>query len=266
LIVPIDYPTIQAAIDASSDDDTVLVVAGVYTGSGSEVIKTRGRAITIQSLAGADVTTIDGEGLRRVVTCSNSESSSTVIDGFTITGGTADWGGGIYCGGVSPTFTNCIITDNTATTRGGGAYTFQGSPTFTGCSWISNTSVYGGGLYSSNASPQIVGGAFENNTATESGGAIYGSSGNLTITDTSLCHNLPSHISGQWIDGGNNTLTDSCQGCPGDIGEADSIVNSTDVQALLVFWGSSNVYADLDGNGLVGIEDLLIMLTSWGPC
>ena len=128
LIVPLDYPTIQAAIDASSNGDTVLVVAGTYTGSGSEVIKTRGRGITIRSLAGAAVTTIDGEGLRHVVSCTNNESSTTIIEGFTITGGAGNWGGGIFCGGSSPSFTDCIITDNTATTRGGGAYTI---PVFT---------------------------------------------------------------------------------------------------------------------------------------
>ena len=61
-------------------------------------------------------------------------------------------------------------------------------------------------------------------------------------------------------------MADSCQGCAGDIGEADSIINSTDVHALLNIWGLSNEYADLDGNGSVGIGDLLIMLTSWGPC
>ncbi|MBT4768413.1 MAG: hypothetical protein HOO04_08625 [Phycisphaerae bacterium] len=266
LIVPLDYPTIQAAIDASSNGDTVLVVAGTYTGSGSEVIKTRGRGITIRSLAGAAVTTIDGEGLRHVVSCTNNESSTTIIEGFTITGGAGNWGGGIFCGGSSPSFTDCIITDNTATTRGGGAYTFQCSPIFTGCVWSSNTSEYGAAIYSSNASPTIVGGEFKNNTASASGGALHGSSGGITLVGASLCHNLPSHISGQWVDGGDNTMNDTCQGCATDIGEGDSIINSLDIQSLLDVWGSTNETADFDGSGFVGIGDLLIMLASWGPC
>ena len=266
LLVPTDYATIQSAIDVSTDGDTVLVAPGTYTGTGSQVIKLKGRAIEVRSIGGAAVTTIDGESLRQGVVCSSNESSSTIINGFTITGGAANWGGGIYCGGSSPTFRDCVITGNTASTRGGGAYVFQGSPTFDACTWTSNTSDAGAAIYASNASPALIGCSFKHNSATTTGGAIHASSGGLMLSGSELCHNLPNHVSGDWMDGGSNTMSDGCQGCAADIGTMDSVVDQTDVQAMIAAWGTSGDLADLDGDGSVGIGDLLILLTSWGPC
>lgn len=41
------------------------------------------------------VTTIHGDG-GTVVTCDRGEGADTVLDGFAITGGSADFGGGLY--------------------------------------------------------------------------------------------------------------------------------------------------------------------------
>src|SRR5260221_9741131 len=54
--VPADRATIQAAILAASNGDTVLVSPGIYR----ERIDFSRKAITVKSLSGPDVTTIDG--------------------------------------------------------------------------------------------------------------------------------------------------------------------------------------------------------------
>ena len=107
--VPADQPTIQAAINAAtSGSDEVLVAPGTY----NEIIDLLGKAITVRSTGGAAVTTIDGTGLSdSVVKCASGEGPDTILDGFTITGGTGGntsesgdpVGGGMFNSGSNPT-------------------------------------------------------------------------------------------------------------------------------------------------------------------
>ncbi len=93
--VPADQPTIQAGIDASSDGDTVLVAEGTYL----ENINFNGMAITVASEFSIDGDTshiantiIDGSepddpDQGSVVTFNSDEDTTSVLYGFTITGG-----------------------------------------------------------------------------------------------------------------------------------------------------------------------------------
>ena len=111
--VPIDYSSIQAGINAVFPGDTVLVAAGTYY----ENINFKGKAITVASYFLIDEDTthvnstiIDGSGpvdpnKGSVVSFVSREDTTSVIFGFTITGGSgtfyvpnsAQAGGGIYC-------------------------------------------------------------------------------------------------------------------------------------------------------------------------
>jgi hypothetical protein len=120
--VPSDYPTIQEGVDGAAAGDTVLVAPGTYYGSpGSANCVVLDKGITLTSEGGAAVTTIDGEGTRRVV--SSTTSQPRTIQGFTITRGFADKGAGLYVGsqGVSMIQDN-IFEANSATSQGGGIY------------------------------------------------------------------------------------------------------------------------------------------------
>jgi len=46
----------------------------------------------------------------------------------------------------------------------------------------------------------------------------------------------------------------------------DGVVGGDDLSLLFAAWGSSNAAADLDGNGIVDGIDLGILLSSWGTC
>ncbi len=78
------YCSIQTAIDAAVVTDEIVVAPGTYF----ETINFLGKAITLRSSDGPEVTTIDAEGMGTVVTCESGEVQDTVLDGFTVTGGT----------------------------------------------------------------------------------------------------------------------------------------------------------------------------------
>ncbi|MBN1352602.1 right-handed parallel beta-helix repeat-containing protein [candidate division KSB1 bacterium] len=107
--VPASYNTIQSAINYANNGDTILVAAGIYY----ENINFKGKAIIVKSEAGPEATIIDGSQAGSVVTFSSGEDTTSVISGFTITNGKAQYGAGIYiCDGSSPKIINNIITMN----------------------------------------------------------------------------------------------------------------------------------------------------------
>jgi hypothetical protein len=121
ITVPGDHPTIQSAIDAAVAGDTVLVAPGTYF----ENINFRGKAITVESDQGPEVTIIDGDLAGSVVTFSSGEGPASVLRGFTLQRGNAsgiygDYGGGVRIKGSSPTIQGDIITNNAACGSGGG--------------------------------------------------------------------------------------------------------------------------------------------------
>ena len=170
LRVPQDFPTIQAAIDAASESDTVIVSEGTY----HENIRFNGKGIVVTSNFRSTHdwqtvwnTTIDGstatdKNFGSTVQFLNSEDSTAVLDGFTITGGTGTkWvfglstpqeGGGIVLCYSSATVKNNIVMKNTTRTSsgvtggGGGISSLYGNPTICGNVIMSNLSGYAGGI------------------------------------------------------------------------------------------------------------------------
>lgn len=148
--VPADYSSIQSAINAAPAGGTVIVAPGTYFGA----IDFGGKVCVLRSSGGPDVTTIHGGGNSlHVVRFTSGETPETVLDGFTITGGNANFvypdnhGGGIFIVESSPTVRNCRITGNNAT-YGGGAAVLAASAEFKSCRFDMNTAEHGGGLFS----------------------------------------------------------------------------------------------------------------------
>jgi hypothetical protein len=116
LHVPAGYVTIQAAIDASSHGDEILVASGTYTGAGNRDIDFHGKRILVRSEGGAGATIIDCQGSpssrHRGFWFRTNETRESVLDGFTIRNGyigPGSNGGGILCEYASPTVRRCVI-------------------------------------------------------------------------------------------------------------------------------------------------------------
>lgn len=142
-IVPEDYTSIQSAIDASVDGDTIFVLPGTY----KENINFNGKEIIVCSTEPdnpdiVETTIIDGGNKGTVVTLNSSETSSSVLDGFTITNGDAGTsnGGGILIANTSnPVIKNCIINNNTAQYGAGICVSDQSQPVIENNIFTSNS-------------------------------------------------------------------------------------------------------------------------------
>lgn len=145
LFVPSQYSTIQAAVTASQNGDTIHVAPGVYF----ESVNYSGRNVVLRSEQGPALTTIDAGGQGSVIRILSGEGPGAVLEGFTIRGGDATRGGGILIdGGSSPTIRGNWILSNTASSGAGLASDGQSSPRIEANLFEGNiASLGGGGMY-----------------------------------------------------------------------------------------------------------------------
>lgn len=206
LEVPVAFSTIQAAINAANDGDTVLVDPGTYF----ENIDFQGKLITVESAQGPSVTTIDGGRVAPVVNFSHSETTAAVLQGFTIRNGnaTASYqyvGGGVHMVGASPTVIGNVITSNVMCAGGGGISIQGGSPliednTISGNSILGCSGAAGGGIeVQSFGSAQIVHNVITNNSSDWGGGISLNSAGTPTLRGNTITNNSTRQFEGGGI-------------------------------------------------------------------
>jgi len=200
--IPDDFATIQAGINSSVAGDTILVAPGEYF----ENLNFTGKNIVVCSnfamsgnISDIETTIINGSNPADPDTAScvlivSGEDSTTVLQGFTITGGNGTkWedehqpglyyteGGGILIQYSAPTIKNNIIRNNKATnfgsgivSAGGGAIRCgDGNPHILNNLIVYNQGRYGGGLVLNYSGAEIKNNVFAYNT----GGQDYGGGG-----------------------------------------------------------------------------------------
>ena len=223
--VPADSPSIQDGILAADPGDVVVVAPGTYT----EHIDFKGKAVTVQSASGPEVTTIDGGSVigADVVRFVTNEGLGSVLRGFTIqNAGIGSRAIGIYgasptitentvrltngtsaigVSGGSPELTRNLVTDNVGCPGGAGIDLSFSSAVVQGNRITNNRlgcvggNVGGAGIrIIGGGAAQIIGNTIEGNDATGSPGggiALFGA-GTPIIRDNLIRNNVASEGGG----------------------------------------------------------------------
>lgn len=180
-------------------------------------------------------------------------------------------GGGMWNNAGSLTVENCAFVANqcraSISAEGGGMYNWNSSPNTINCTFTTNNvlvvvgqfggsaNARGAGMFNSSASsnPALINCFFATNSATVynksgetpgDGGGIYSLDGVPVLSGTSFCMNSPNDIDGAWTDNGSNSFNNCDNLCP----------------------PTSKCDADVNGDGVVNVNDLLEVLAAWGPC
>ena len=205
---------------------TITLTYGVLTMNNSATT-------TIQG-PGANLLTVDGRGKGRVF---DIEGGSAALSGLTITGGKADFGGGLYNDGGTLSLTECTVSGNSATygggvanvnagtttladstvsgnsagTTGGGLVSNSGKLELTNTTVSHNSAGYGGGLANlTTGTATVIGGTFSGNTASHQGGGLFSNGPTLSLTGATVSGNSTLlRGGGLFNNGGMLELTDS---------------------------------------------------------
>ncbi len=182
------------------------------------------------------------------IVVASSVGKASRIDGFTIRGGSAENGGGIYCGLSAPAITNNTITGNTASSCGGGVYCREvllSNNIITG-----NTADYGGGVYSS--SSVLSNNTITGNSASSSGAGVY------SYSDTVVSNVVTGNSAGSYGGGiycassssptlSNNTIVGNSASLQGGAISLDVCLTCS-VSNNIVAWNSSGLHSSSTGN------------------
>lgn len=246
LLVPAQYSTIQAAMDAAQAGDTVLVSPGTYNdcthptegpettpacvimktgvtlrgdGLNSEIIidaETLGRGIFIENVSDCAVENLTvtgayadiyGAGILIRQVDSTVNITDVVVDGCT--------DGGIVCINFAhATITGTIMSNNVAKQGGGLAIEEDSSPTVTNCRVTGNEAPSGAGIFiRSGCSPIIDGLTIDTNTITAAygnGGGIFVQDATPTIRNCNIYNNITLGYGGgvAFVSGGEGLMED----------------------------------------------------------
>ncbi|MFM9957223.1 MAG: hypothetical protein ACKVZJ_04040 [Phycisphaerales bacterium] len=160
-----------------------LKVYGGFAGTETTLAERGDPAFQITNLSGSIGTSAQTDNSYNVV-IADATSSSTIIDGFTISRGRASGssvdnqhvGGGVRILNGSPQFRRCKFISNEASFKGAGVYVSGGVPTFTDCLFFQNNAYNGEGGGFASESPlnqRLVNCEFIGNEAIGNGGGAF---------------------------------------------------------------------------------------------
>jgi len=214
---------LQTALTNAAAGDEIWVQAGTYrpgaSGNTAATFQMRSGVAIYGGFVGTETNRADRDFVNQVTTLSGDLDSSgdhtgadayhvvtasgvdttAILDGFTITGGNAnfgcmptDGGAGLHSINGSPTLSHLIFTHNSARQLGGGTYFEFSAPVLTNITFISNTALYGGGAALVGGAASLTQITFTDNAAIPDGaggGLMIEQSGQVKLKDVTFNNN-----------------------------------------------------------------------------
>lgn len=169
--------TIQDAVDIAVTDDEIVLMDGIYVGTGNRNIQIPGEILrlTIRSDSYPDTCIIDAENQAQILSSNGTEMT---LSGIRFVQGSSSSGGAVFCNGGSLTISHCEFLDNSAAGTGGAVCLLNtGAGLITNCLFAGNTAGTGAAVYMDfNPVVDIHHSTFHGNTAVGSS-AIHSSHG-----------------------------------------------------------------------------------------
>lgn len=185
--VPEQFMTIQEAIDAAFEGDTILLKPGVYR----EHIDFMGKQIAVKGISSPSLTEIRAvtdEG--PVVNFVEKEGRNSILENLTVNGN--DTTTGIQCYRASPTIRGCRII-NCSAEDGAGFYLYYSGALITDCEVSDNSSSDNGsalGLIGGSLGVEISHNIFHDNSSGYEAICFLSPYYNETLVDINITHNL----------------------------------------------------------------------------
>ncbi|MBT7616912.1 MAG: T9SS type A sorting domain-containing protein [Calditrichaeota bacterium] len=276
--VPADHETIQVAINAAENGDSVLVAPGEYV----ENINFSGKLISVIGNPGnPSEVIINGNENGSVVLFTTGEGEEAVLNGFTITGGNGDvfergdnFGGGILIFESSPIIKNSICQRNVmqdlGRSEGGGIAIVRGSAVIEHCIVRGNIAGDGGGIaviWGSSArllNVEILNNEARSGESSDGGGInITGEGSSVELTNCRVSGNFAGWGAGISFRYGASGVINNCE-----ISNHDAYYGSAvfALQCLLEMSNvtiSNNIVSDrLEDIGVLQLSDGALMMTN----
>ncbi|MGH2645587.1 MAG: hypothetical protein ACRDE2_16675, partial [Chitinophagaceae bacterium] len=224
--------------------------------------------INQRDLSAGYTSILEGNSNSVFINGNNGITNSAVLDGFTVTGGNGNDGGGIININVSPVISNCTFTNNKASFNGGGIYNDHSSPVVSNCIFSNNNAGNGGGICNdSSSAPALYNCNFYLNTASVGGGGQNNNASSASFTNCNFSGNSASMGAGMQNINSSPTFTNcGFTGNSVPIGQGSGMYNQNASPTLLNCTLSGNNALAGNGGGMYNQNSSPVITNSiiWG--